>query len=149
MDYEFEPADLLFPVAQVIARATARYLPDVQWTAPRRGLSIRGRDALVALLCSEAAAMHGAQLQPLRTARTGAGLVEESSIRFVYAGTGIAGLPLAAGARVELGRVRLITLRHGRIAEEACIETWSALPAADGSPGYRPMALPERFDSAR
>jgi hypothetical protein len=139
------PADLLFPTAEFLARAQAQYAPDVRWTAPRRGLAIRGREALVAHLAIEAAAMGSPELQPLRRSTGGARAVEESVIRFVYAGRGIAGLGVPAGTRVELGRVRVLELDGGRIVAETCIETWSPLASADGSSAPASMAPRGRF----
>jgi hypothetical protein len=144
MSTDAEMPDLLFPLADLLARARTHYAPDVRWTAPRRALELVGRDAVVAHLAAEAAAMTAPQLVPLRRTVTGPRVVEESVIRFVYVGHGITGLDAAAGTRVELGRVRLLDTRDGVVVREACIEQWSSL-GADGSSAPVAMAPHGRF----
>jgi hypothetical protein len=144
---ESAPPDLLYEGAAVVHRARLLYVPDVRWTAPRRALEIHGRDAVIAHLVAEAAAMHVSERQSLRLTRAGPRVVEESVVRFVYAGHGIAGLSAPPGTRVELGRVRLLDLRDGCIAVETSIETWSLLGTADGSPAAPAMALRGRFEA--
>lgn len=148
MPDELPPSDLLFPTAAFLARARAQYAPQVRWTAPRRGLAIDGRDALVAHLAAEAVAMGSPELQPLRRTATGSRVIEETVVRFVYAGHGIAGLDLPPGSRVELGRVRMLEIADARIVAETCIETWTPLGTADGSPAPGPMAPRGRFAAA-
>jgi hypothetical protein len=145
MTAELVPVQPLFPAAEFLAAAGSHYAADVCWTAPRRGLAIHGRDALVAHLAAEAAAMSGAELQPLRRAVGDARIVEESVVRFVYRGHGIAGLALPAGSRVELGRLRVLELVDGRVVAETCIETWCPLDSDDGSPVPVAMAPHGRF----
>lgn len=145
MDLPPSTPDLLFPLAAFLDRARVQYADDVRWRAPRRGLVIDGREPLLALLCAEAAAMRAVELQPLRRAVAGGRLVDESVVRFIYAGYGIAGLDQPAGTRVELGRVRLLELRDGRVQGETCIETYTPLAPADGSPTGESMAPRGRF----
>ena len=111
----------------LIAMAQATYAPDVEWAAPRRELVVRGREAVVRLLLQEVAAMGNAQFTPVRRSVTDTQVIDEYTIRFVYAGSGIARLDCRAGETVELERVRILALDGGLIARETCIEQWTPL----------------------
>lgn len=104
------------------------YTPDVIWTAPRRGIAWHGRDQVMRGLLREAAAMCDAELTVLGRRGGDERVIDEYCVRFLYAGDGIEGVPLRAGDRVELERVRVLGLHGAQIAAETCIETWTVLP---------------------
>jgi hypothetical protein len=74
--------------------------------------------------------MAHAVLTALRTGRQGAQLIDEYSLRFVYAGSGIRGVALRQGDLVELSRVRLLSMEGDRIDHETSVETWTILEPA-------------------
>lgn len=111
----------------LIAMAQATYSPDVEWSAPRRELVVNGREAVVRLLLKEAAAMEGAQFTSLRRAVNDNQVIDEYTIRFVYAGSGIERLACKGGESVELERLRILVLDNGLIVKETCIEQWTPL----------------------
>jgi SnoaL-like domain len=125
-----EPASATtLDIAQhLIATAQATYAQDVEWSAPRRELIVRGRDAVVRLLLQEAAAMEHAQFTLLRRSVAENQVIDEYTIRFVYAGSGIARLDRQGGETVELERLRILALDNGLIVKETCIEQWTLLP---------------------
>jgi hypothetical protein len=112
---------------QLIATAQETYAPDVEWSAPRRELLVKGREAVVRLLLKEAAAMENAQFTSLRRSVSDSQVIDEYTIRFVYAGSGIARLDCRGGETVELERVRILALDNGLIVRETCIEQWTPL----------------------
>ena len=114
-------------LAQRVIAAQEIYAPDVEWSAPRRELVVQGREAVVRLLLQEAAAMERAQFTSLRRSLNDSRLIDEYSIRFVYAGSGIARLDCRQGETVELERLRILVLKHGLITKETCIERWTPL----------------------
>jgi hypothetical protein len=103
---------------------------------------------LVAHLANEAAAMGSPEIHTLRRTTGGSRTIDESVVRFVYAGRGIAGLDAPAGTRVELGRVRMLEIVDGSIVAETCIETWSTLAGEHGSSAADAMAPRGRFSGA-
>jgi SnoaL-like domain len=121
-----KPANLDF-AQHLIATAQTTYAPDVEWSAPRRELVVTGRDAVVRLLLREAAAMENAQFTSLRRSVSDNQVIDEYTIRFVYAGSGIAGLACKGGEAVELERLRILSLDNGLIVKETCIEQWTPL----------------------
>jgi hypothetical protein len=113
-----------------VERLTADYAADVRWSAPRRGLSLRGRAAVADQLRAEWQAMASPRLCVLRDARGRAQRFHEFTIRFRLDAPGIDGLDFPVGAEVELERLRIVTCDDAcRIVAETCIETWSWLPA--------------------
>lgn len=122
------PSSLDFPLA-LIEEFRASYAPDILWTAPRRGVSWSGRDQVVANLLREAAAMQDLAFTRVRRSGGDAQVIDEFVARFTYAGEGIENVPFPAGAAVELGRVRILTLADGRVTRESAIETWTVLGA--------------------
>jgi hypothetical protein len=125
-----------FPSTAAIGWATLRegvrrtYASQARWAAPRRGLACAGADAIAHHLCLEAGSMAQAELTALRTGRQGAQLIDEYSLRFVYAGSGIRGVALRQGDLVELSRVRLLSMEGDRIDHETSVETWTILEPA-------------------
>jgi hypothetical protein len=119
------PAD--FPQS-LLAAASHLYATDVRWEAPRRGLTWRGRDAVVRNLLRECAAMRDPEYVPVRRVAGADRIIDEYAVRFVYAGEGIEAAPLAACDRVELERLRVLELVAGRVVVETSIETWTVLP---------------------
>lgn len=112
---------------QLIATAQVPYAPEVEWSAPRRELVVRGREAVERLLLTEAAAMQGARFTSLRRSVNDSQIIDEYAIRFVYAGCGIARLDCRGGELVELERVRILSIDNGLIVRETCIEQWTPL----------------------
>lgn len=112
---------------QLLATAQATYAPDVEWSAPRRELLVKGREAVVRLLLKEAAAMENAQFTSLRRSVNDNQVIDEYTIRFVYTGSGIARLDCRSGELVELERLRILALDNGLIVKETCIEQWTPL----------------------
>jgi hypothetical protein len=119
-------AALDFPLA-LIEGFRASYAPDVVWTAPRRGVCWEGRDAVVANLLREAAAMQSLAFTRVRRSTNDDKVIDEFVARFRYAGAGIAKVQLPPGAMVELQRVRILTLDGNQVARESAIETWTVL----------------------
>jgi hypothetical protein len=105
----------------------ALYAPTVHWSAPRRGLAIDGREQVTATLVREAGSMQIIDFSRVRRIADSSKIIDEFAVRFIYSGTGIEGVELAAGAQVELERLRLLTLRDGAVEAETCIETWTVL----------------------
>lgn len=103
------------------------YAPDVVWAAPRRGVTWTGRDQVVQKLLQEAAAMQDLQFTRLRQNAAEGRIIDEFVARFTYAGEGIDRLDLPAGARVELQRLRILTVADGLVRMETAIETWTEL----------------------
>lgn len=119
------PAD--FPQS-LLAAATHLYATDVRWESPRRGLTWRGRDAVIRNLLRECASMRDPVYVPVRRVVGPERIIDEYAVRFVYAGDGIEAAPLTAGDRVELERLRVLELVAGRVVVETSIETWTVLP---------------------
>jgi len=107
-----------------------RYADGIEWSAPGRGLEIRGREHVIAHLAREAQAMEYAELTLLRRFEGERQSIDEHAARFVYTGAGLEGAPIRADDLVELKRVRIIDLQSGRVVRETCIETWAVLPRA-------------------
>jgi hypothetical protein len=120
--------NLDFPLGQASA-FRASYAPDVVWTAPRRGIVWTGREQVVEKLLREAAAMQCLHFTRLRQNACEARIIDEFVARFTYAGEGIDNLHLAAGAQVELQRLRILTVGDGLVKLETAIETWTPLGA--------------------
>jgi hypothetical protein len=118
--------DLDFPLGQ-IAAFRADYAPDVIWEAPRRGVLWKGRDQVVANLLREASAMVGVRYTRLRRSAGDNQIIDEFAARFVYAGAGIENFAAAAGATVELQRIRILSLEDRAVTKETAIETWTVL----------------------
>jgi hypothetical protein len=118
-------------------RLAADYAEDVQWSAPRRGVTLRGRQAVIDYLAGEYEAMDDPRVCILRQAAgQQAQRFHEFTIRFRLATPGIEGVAYPPGADVELERLRVSTYDETcRIVVETCIETWTWLsaPAAAGS----------------
>lgn len=125
--------DTLIPAAALdfphglIAGVRAQYAPGVIWEAPRRGITWIGRDAVLAHLLREAAAMQDLQFTRLRQSVGDAQIIDEFVVRFRYTGEGIDRVGLQAGAEVELERLRILTLASGLVTLETAIETWTVL----------------------
>jgi hypothetical protein len=106
------------------------YAADLRWSAPRRGVALVGRGAVIEYLARELAAMERPRLCQLRHQARPAQTFHEFTIRFRLAGPGIEGVDLPVGAEVELERLRVLTHdAAGDIVVETCIETWTLLPA--------------------
>lgn len=112
---------------QLLEGACHCYAPEVQWTAPRRGLVSLGRDEVLRRLLTEAGAMGSARVTPLRRTSGDRQIIDEYAVRFTYSGSGIDNVPFVAGDTVELERLRILALESGQIVSETCIETWSRL----------------------
>ncbi len=110
-----------------VAAITAAYSPDIVWSAPGRGIALEGRLQVIACLNREAEAMQSARITPLRRSQGDQQVIEESVIRFAYAGSGIEGVSFPAGTIVELERLRILTLEGGQVAREVSVERWTAL----------------------
>jgi hypothetical protein len=102
---------------------------DVVWRCPARGRVLVGRSAVLAQWRADAALLGDAPCVTLRHAVAGPRAIHESAATLRLPPHGVAGLALAGGARVELGRTRLVPVRGGRIVEELVLETWTPLPA--------------------
>lgn len=120
--------NLDFPLGQASA-FRASYAPDVVWAAPRRGIVWTGREQVAEKLLREAAAMQCLHFTRLRQNACEVRIIDEFVARFTYAGEGIDNLDLAAGAQVELQRLRILTLGDGLVKLETAIETWTCLDA--------------------
>jgi len=120
------PGNLDFPLGLASAFRES-YAPDVVWAAPRRGLIWTGREQVVEKLLREAAAMQCLHFTRLRQNVCEARIIDEFVARFTYAGEGIDNLNLAAGAQVELQRLRILTLAKNVVTTETAIETWTCL----------------------
>lgn len=125
-DDQATATNLDFPLG-LIDQFRASYAPDVVWEAPRRGLIWEGRDQVVANLLKEAAAMHKVSYTRLRRTSGDAQIIDEFVARFAYAGEGIQNLDVPAGTKVELQRIRILTLHERLVTQETAIETWSVL----------------------
>lgn len=136
-------ATLDFPLA-LIEGFRNSYAPDIVWTAPRRNVHWIGRDAVVANLLREAAAMQGLTFTRLRRSTAEGQVIDEFVARFVYrAGERIENVELPAGAAIELERVRILTLDpQQRVFRENVIETWTVLDAASGKSPRRERVTP-------
>lgn len=119
------------PHRRFIEHYRSRYLPSVRWSAPRRGIEIVGLEAVIRHLLQEAACMAAPEFTPVRCASSPERVIDEQVVRFVHAGDGIAGAPIAHGDLVELERVRIFELQAGRVKSETHIETWSVLERAN------------------
>lgn len=111
----------------LIAGVRAQYAPNVIWEAPRRGITWIGRDAVLAQLLREAAAMQNMRFTRLRQVVGDVQITDEFVARFCYAGDGIDRVDLRPGAEVELERLRILTLNNGLVTLETAIETWTVL----------------------
>jgi hypothetical protein len=119
---------------EFVELAPERYGKSVMWWSPRRNLRLRGRDTLLAYLLAMRRAMEELACERVRAWLTDTRGVDESVVTFTYRGNGIAGLAAVEGARIELARVRVLTIEAGVIAAEECLETWTVLAdIADGS----------------
>jgi hypothetical protein len=121
-----------------LERLTLEYAPDVRWSAPRRGVSLRGPAAVLAYLREECRSMEAPRVCVLRDAKGPSQRFHEFTIRFRLLPPGIDGVGHPAGADVELERLRVCTYDEScRIVVETCIETWTWLPvgAMGGSAG--------------
>ena len=118
---------------------TADFADDIRWSAPRRGVSRRGRRAALEYLEAEIRAMDQPRVCVLRrTSGQRAQHFHEFTIRFRMASPGIEGVGFPPGAEVELERLRVSTYDEAcKIVVETCIETWTWLsaPEAAGSTG--------------
>lgn len=125
-----EPHDDRARLRELIERQCRQYDDDVEWSAPRRGISVRGRDAVRRFLLDEIESMPGASFTELRSQQSSEQVTREYSVRFRYTGSGIAGVEFPAGARLELERLSIATLDgRGWILRECAIDTWTSLPA--------------------
>lgn len=129
------PADTLdFPIA-LVARIREQYAPDVVWEAPRRGIVWSGRDQVLAGLLREAAAMGDLCHTQVRLAVRDGQVTDEFVARFTCRGAGIERMDLPQGARVELVRLRILSIEDGLVTQETAIETWTLLDrAGSGDP---------------
>lgn len=103
------------------------YAPDVHWSAPARGIEKTGRDEVLRHLLREASAMREPEFTFLRRGSSGTRIIDEFSVRFLYAGEGLDNAPLAAGDLAELKRVRILELEDGKVRKETCVENWTVL----------------------
>lgn len=104
------------------------YAEDVHWSAPRRGVALAGRAAVLEYLAGELDAMEAPRLSELRRCTGRAQSFHEYTLRFRLVAPGIVGVHLPLGAEVELERLRVLTHGpDGRVAVESCIETWTWL----------------------
>jgi ketosteroid isomerase-like protein len=120
------PFSLDFPFA-LIEGFRASYASDIIWTAPRRDVCWAGRDAVVANLLREAAAMQALTFTRVRCSCGEDQVIDEFVARFRYGGAGIEKMELPAGAMVELERVRILAVADGQVIRESAIETWTVL----------------------
>lgn len=125
-DEQQTATNLDFPLG-LIDQFRASYAQDVVWEAPRRGVTWKGRDAVVANLLREAAAMLKVSYTRLRRNTGDAQIIDEFVARFSYAGEGIENLDAPAGTKVELQRIRILTLENRLVLQETAIETWTVL----------------------
>jgi hypothetical protein len=106
----------------------AAYVDDVRWSAPRRGLTLTGRDEVRRHLLAEIASMHAAKITEVRRAGSDGQTFHEYSVRFHHSPPGIPAAALPLGEFAELERLRVLTLDGlGRVTAESSIETWSVL----------------------
>lgn len=117
------PAD--WPLA-----AAALYGEAVCWRAPARGLRVEGREAVLAQLHDDARRFADAEQVVLRRVVAGDRLIDESVLSFLCPAERIAGVPAAAGDRIELKRTRLLRFAGGFIVDELNLETWTVLQRA-------------------
>jgi hypothetical protein len=128
---EFAGSDALL---SWLDRLTLEYAPDVRWSAPRRGVVLRGRDAVLAHLREECRAMEAPRVCVLRDAKGPSQRFHEFTIRFRLQPPGIDGVGHPEGADVELERLRVCTYDEScRIVVETCIETWTWLSTSAGA----------------
>jgi hypothetical protein len=115
-------------VAAWLDELCAHYAEDVRWAAPRRGLTLAGRDRVTRHLLHELAAMADPRLCVVRCCDGQARSFHEFTLRFRLVEPGIDGVCLRPGAEVELERLRVLTSDpDGRVVVETCIETWTEL----------------------
>jgi hypothetical protein len=111
---------------------TARdlYATNVTWVAPARNIRVVGRDAVIRHQVREVGGMRNPEFTFLRRNGNPRQIIDEFSVRFVYAGEGIVNAPVARGDFVELKRVRILEVHAGRVNYETCIENWTVLQPA-------------------
>ena len=95
---------------------------------PARGRVLVGRAAVLAQWRDEATRLVPLRTVTLRHAVSGVRAIHESATTLRLPPQGVAGVDLAGGTRVELGRTRLLSVVGGRIVEELLLETWTPLP---------------------
>jgi hypothetical protein len=103
------------------------YATNVKWCAPGRCVTRVGREDVVRYLLREASAMQDPEYTALRRNAGERQIIDEYAVRFVYSGCGIDNAPVAKGDFVELKRVRILELTHGKVSAETCIENWTVL----------------------
>jgi hypothetical protein len=101
---------------------------DIAWRCPARGRVVVGRAGVLAQWRADAALLGDVPRVILRHAVAGARVIHESAATLRLPPRGVAGVVLAGGTRVELGRTRLVCIAGGRIVEELVLETWTPLP---------------------
>jgi hypothetical protein len=110
-------------------RAVGWCAPQVRWQCPARGLAAEGAAGVRARWIDDASLIDATPPVTLRRSICGARVFHESVVGVVVPRGGVPGLAMAAGTRVELKRLRVLTLEGGAIVDERVLETWSALPA--------------------
>lgn len=127
--------DPLLAHSNFLLAARDLYAVAVVWLAPARDIRRNGREEVIRHLFREAGGMHDPEFTFLRRSANERQIIDEFSVRFVYAGEGIDQAPAAAGDVVELKRVRILELHAGKVALETCIENWTVLvPKAGARP---------------
>ncbi|HEY6643878.1 hypothetical protein [Povalibacter sp.] len=118
---------------------TARdiYATNVTWVAPSRNVRVVGRDAVIRQQVREVGGMRDPEFTSLRRNGNPRQIIDEFSVRFVYAGDGIVNAPIECGDFIELKRVRILEVHAGRVSYETCIENWTVL-----QPATRPALIP-------
>jgi len=123
-----DPQDDRARLRELVEAQCRQYDDDVEWSAPRRGISVRGRDAVRRFLLDEIDSMSCASITELRAQQSSVQAIREYSVRFRYPGAGIVGVEFPTGARLELERLSIATLDvRSRIVRECAIETWTWL----------------------
>jgi len=103
------------------------YANDAVWHAPGRGLVWRGREAILGGLAREAALMRADRMVRSCCVQQGSLLLKEFVKEFDYLGGQIDRLELPVGCRIQLQRLRVLTLIDSLVMAETCFESWRVL----------------------
>jgi hypothetical protein len=131
MSHSVMPAvSVLEAHSSFLTTARDMYATNVTWVAPTRNIRVVGRDAVIRQQVREVGGMRDPEFTFLRRTGNPRQIIDEFSVRFVYAGEGIQNAPMKRGDFVELKRVRILEVHAGRVNYETCIENWTVLQPA-------------------
>lgn len=103
------------------------YADDAVWHAPGRGLVWRGREEVLGGLAREAVLMKADRMVRSSCVQQGSLLLKEFVKEFDYLGGQVDRLVLPVGSRIQLQRLRILTVVDSLVMAETCLESWRVL----------------------